>query len=339
MVEISMIKDLKAEETAQGDFLVLDLQMKTAKNGSAYLALRIGDRSGEIPMKIWDFRSSVFPNLAAGKAIRLNGAPVKTFNGSLQIEMDGRSSATLQVLESDELNYDSFLPGASEDPAFFWEIIDAYRAQMTNPPLIALLSAFFDDGDFRREFGRVPAALRRHHVYIGGLLEHTAGVLRLAMAAAEHYTGIYRDLLITGALLHDLGKLRTYRVGRGFEGTDEGRLIGHLVLGTQMVREKIQALRNDGVDFPSEDEEMLTHLLVSHHGIMEWGSPVEPLLIEACILHHADNFDAEVNKFQTILKQHEDSDEAWSSYDSNLGRSIYLHRGVRDEEKKNVAKF
>lgn len=326
---MAMVKDLVADDVASGDFLVLDCQTKTAKNGSTYLTLRIGDRTGEIAMKIWDVRSASFPALSSGKAIRLNEAPVRSFNGTLQIELDGKNTAALQILEKDTVEYDRFLPVTPADPAFYWEIVDQSRKRITHPSYAALLSSFFDDPTFRQEFGKVPAALRRHHVYVGGLLEHTASVLRLALAAADHYPGIHRDLLITGALLHDIGKLRTYRVAAGFEGTDEGRLIGHLILGTQMVREKIQALRNAGQIFSEEDEGMLLHLLVSHHGIMEWGSPVEPLLIEACILHHADNFDAEVNKFQTIMRQHEGAVDSWAPYDSNLGRSIYLSRRVK----------
>lgn len=323
---MSMVKELKADEMAYGDYLILDQQIKTAKNGSTYLTLRIGDRTGEISMKIWDYRPDAFPELSSGKVVRLKGASVRSFNGTIQIELDAKANAALEVLNGSEVEFDVFLPSVPGGTGLYWEIVDQSRAQVAHGPLANLLSAFFDDADFRRTFARVPAALRRHHVYIGGLLEHTAGVVRLALAAADHYPGINRDLLTAGALLHDIGKLQTYRVGRGFEGTDEGRLIGHLVLGTQMVREKIQELRRMGADFSVEDEGLLLHLLVSHHGIMEWGSPVEPLLVEACILHHADNFDAEVNKFQTIIRQFEDGTEQWAPYDPNLKKSIYLNR-------------
>ncbi|MGE5599376.1 MAG: 3'-5' exoribonuclease YhaM family protein, partial [Bacteroidota bacterium] len=203
--------------------------------------------------------------------------------------------------------------------------LEGFIAGIGEPHLRALLGAFFDDAAFKGAFGTVPAAIKRHHVYIGGLLEHTVGVTAVCAAAAELYPMVDRDLLLCGAILHDVGKTASYRVGRSFEGTDEGKLLGHLVLGVQMVSERIARLRAAG-GFPEELRLCLEHLLVSHHGIMEWGSPVEPVSLEACLLHHADNLDAQAAKFLNALRAHQPTTGLWTNYDAAVGRSVYAGR-------------
>jgi 3'-5' exoribonuclease len=333
---MALVKEIKQEGNISGRFLVVDLQQKTAKNGSTFLALRIGDRSGEIPMKIWDARLDTLSGLSIGRVIELNEAGVRSFNGVLQIEVDGRNIRNVKLLDDKEVSFDEFLPSSPTESSRLWHVLDSAIAEVTNTSLAGLLKGFFNDPAFRQTFGRTPAALKRHHVYVGGLLEHTAGVLNLCLAAARYYPRIDKDLLITGAILHDIGKVRTYHVGRNFEGTDEGRLIGHLVLGTQMVSMMIQNLREKGESFPVQLEEMLLHLLISHHGIMEWGSPVEPLILEACILHHADNFDAQVSKFQEVLRTHSSNETGWSPFDANIGRSIYIGKVTSEEVLENA---
>jgi 3'-5' exoribonuclease len=167
--------------------------------------------------------------------------------------------------------------------------------------------------------------LKRHHVYIGGLLEHTAGVTMLCQAAANYYPFVNKDLLLTGAVLHDIGKTRTYEMETVFSGTDQGKLIGHLVLGINMIEQAITDLFGERAEDTGNPILMsLVHLLVSHHGIMEWGSPVEPLTLEACILHHADNMDAQVSKFLTVIRN-QSHENAWTAFDPGLGRSVYLN--------------
>lgn len=328
---MALVKEIQSEGPLTGKFLVLEVQQKTAKNGSTFLAVRIGDSSGEIPLKVWDIQPGNLPDMSAGRILSLQGAPVKSFNGNLQVEVDGKNPRSLQVLQDDEVVLDEFLPATPNDAQRLWNIVDQGITQVKSRPLASLLRSFFNDPVFRQAFGRMPAALRRHQVYLGGLLEHTAGVLSLCLSAAAYYPNVDRELLIVGALLHDIGKVRTYRVTNGFEGTDEGRLIGHLILGTHMVGEAIRRLRETGEEFPSDLEGMLQHLLISHHGIMEWGSPVEPLTLEACILHHADNFDAQVSKFQDVLRQHAGEEGGWSPYDANLGRSVYIPKTTRED--------
>ena len=188
-----------------------------------------------------------------------------------------------------------------------------------------MIESFFADPEFRAKFTQAPAALKIHHAYLGGLLEHTAGVVTLCRAAADYYPGVNRDLLLTGALFHDVGKVESYASQPLIEGTDQGRLIGHLVLGVQMVSAAIRAIRQEQGEeaFPVAAELPLLHLLISHHGKMEWGSPLEPMLLEACLLHQADNMDAEAAKFREAIQNHPRGGGNWTAYSTVLKRSVY----------------
>jgi len=318
-----------------GRFLVLEAQLRVAKNGSQFISLRLGDKSGEIAAKVWDANEEVFGRIPAGQVIEVRKLAAREFAGAVQLEMDAKGT-TWRILGEDEVDFAEFLPAAPSAREDLWRRLDGAVAAVTEPHLTALLVSFFGDDQFRMAFGTVPAAIKRHHVYIGGLLEHTAGVVALCEATAAIYPMVDRDLLLAGAALHDIGKVASYRVGRSFEGTDAGRLLGHLVLGVQMVAERIQSLRSAAGDaekgFPEELRLCLEHLLLSHHGIMEWGSPVEPVSLEACLLHHADNLDAQATKFLNALRAHQPTSGLWTNYDAAIGRSIYTGRALLKQE-------
>lgn len=321
------IKDITGNQTVNGLFLIVDSQLRVAKNGSRFLAMRIADRTGQLPVKVWEADEALSERLAIGKIIEVQNVQAKMFKDQVQLEWDGRLNQIFRILAEDEADYSQFLPHTPGNPKEYWNYLSGVMASITNPTYRKLLSVFFADSQFIAEFVKVPAALKRHHAYIGGLVEHTAGVVALCSAAAGYYPMVNRDLLLTGAILHDIGKVKTYRIQNGFEGTDEGKLLGHLVIGVQMVE---RAWEQIGGGERLEREKLL-HLLVSHHGIMEWGSPIEPLMIEACILHHADNMDAQTTKFLTIMREHQSSSE-WAPFDTGLGRSVYVgDRHVTDD--------
>lgn len=315
------LRQATADQPISGEFLITANQLRTAKNGRPYLAMEIGDGTGELPVKIWDADTELFNSLAVGKVIALKNIRPRLFNNQIQLEWNGKERELFRVLPDEEADYQKFLPQAPSDLNRCWDFLSETIAAVTDPNLQAVLRFFFSDPDFKASFIRVPAALKRHHAYIGGLLEHTAGVTAICKAAAEYYPLVKRDLLLTGAILHDIGKVKTYQIAKGFDATTEGKLIGHLVLGVEMVERAVASL--DGGSDRRILHDSLIHLLVSHHGIMEWGSPVEPLTLEACILHHADNLDAQVTKFLTVIRG-EPRPVEWSAFDPGLGRSVYL---------------
>ncbi len=319
------IKEITAETTVSGQYLILENQLRAAKNGSNYLAMKVGDPTGELPVKFWGADEELFNQLAVGRVLQFLEINPKSYRGQIQIDLDSKNKELYRVIPEEEVNYGDFLPQTPVNVSHYWQFVLDTIEGMATDYLKQVLQYFFKDRQFVSEFLRVPAALKRHHVYIGGLLEHTVSVTRLCKEAANYYPLVNRDLLLAGAILHDIGKVKTYKVGKGFEGTTEGKLIGHLVLGIQMVTTAAESV---SARLPDSEETQrlknsLLHLLISHHGIMEWGSPVEPLTIEACILHHLDNLDAQTTKFLAVIANQAPEAE-WAAYDPALGRSIYL---------------
>lgn len=332
-----LVKEIQAEGRVSGFFLIMDSQLRTAKNGTFYATLRLGDKTGEIAMKVWELSKEVFNELKIGKVIKVE-ATAKIFNGSLQLEASGRDDF-FQVCQGNQYDPALFLRATDLELDALWSVLEQACAEVQICCYQTLLKHFFANGEFRKKFETSPAALRHHHVYFGGLLEHTVGVTKICLTVATNYPGVNKDLLVTGALLHDVGKLQSYQVGPGFCGTDQGRLVGHLVLGIQMVTEAVAGLRStSGAEFfPPEYEWPLLHLLTSHHGLKEWGSPVEPASLEACILHHADYLDSEVSKYLEALRKHPADGGNWTSYDQNLQKSVYLPFIDRAEEDEAEA--
>jgi 3'-5' exoribonuclease len=332
------VKDIIPNQLLAGFFMIMDNQLRAAKNGTNYIAMKIGDATGEVAVKIWNASEELFQLLAPGEVIELRQLTPKLYKDQLQLDWDARNTAAFRVVPEQETDYREFLPHAPGELADYWEQLERLIASVREPGLKQVLQYFFNDEDFKAHFLRVPAGLKRHHAYIGGLVEHTVGVTRLCEAAAGFYPTANRDLVITGAILHDIGKTRTYQIGKGFTGTDEGKLIGHLILGVQMVeRALIELSAAFTPKYQTQLRNTLLHLIVSHHGLMEWGSPIEPLTVEACILHHADNMDADIAKFLAIMRG-QGAKTDWAPYDNGLGRSIYLNNRFQTTEVKLLAK-
>ncbi|HBE76738.1 MAG TPA: hypothetical protein DDW65_02990 [Firmicutes bacterium] len=328
------IKEITGNGQVSGQYLILENQIRTAKNGSSYLAMKIGDQTGTLAVKIWHADNELFQSLEVGKVIELKNIHAKTFKDQIQLEWEGNNTNAFKLISDAEVDYSKLVLRSPGNLTEYWRFLCEQIQTIQDPRLRKVLAIFFEDEAFAAQFRIAPAALKRHHAYIGGLLEHTAGVMALCKAAADYYPLVNRDLLLSGAMLHDIGKVKTYQMEKNIEGTDEGKLIGHLILGVQMVEAALSKALSGEED--TEDNNRLKngllHLLVSHHGIMEWGSPIEPLTVEACILHHADNMDAQVQKFLSLIRGHH-SDNPWVPYDPGLGKSIFLG-GLADKNSK-----
>jgi 3'-5' exoribonuclease len=191
-----------------------------------------------------------------------------------------------------------------------------------------LFSAFWADGDFVASFKRAPAAKYMHHAYLGGLLEHCLSMASLAEKLARHYSGIDADLLVAGAVLHDIGKIREFDCGVQIDYSDEGRLVSHIVIGVEMLNEKLRTLPS----ISPERAHLLKHMIISHHGVREFGSPEPPKTIEAVLLNYIDEIDAKVNGIRQFMAR-EDPDASWTSYHRLLGRHFYTGKAPAEEEK------
>jgi 3'-5' exoribonuclease len=261
--------------------------------------------------------------------VQIRSGHVEIYEDRPQISIN-ETSGGLRRCSPSEYDISDFL-SSLEEPKIkkYYEILKDEIKSIKNNQLKDFLLLFFDKPSFVKDFTNSPSAMTHHHNYVGGNLEHTIGVVRLCNNICEMYPIINRDLLITGAILHDVGKLKEYNVSAAIDKTEEGNFIGHIVIGDRWIREIISELRNKGKKFDEKLENLLCHLILSHHGRYEWGSPRMPKTIEACVLHQADLMDSQVkNYIQNIEEGKKRTNEDWSYiWDSDLGRKRLLYLG------------
>ncbi|HET9983516.1 MAG TPA: HD domain-containing protein [Longimicrobiales bacterium] len=284
------------------------------KDGKPYYKLQLSDRHGPVEARVWDPVVDVMDRLAVGGFVGVRGS-VESYKDVRQLKV---SDIAPVDVEADDL--DLFLPRSPRDAEAMERELAARIAGVADAPLRALLERLLGaGGEIGRAFRKAPAAKHNHHAYVGGLLEHSLSVAGACARMAEHYwPAIDRDLLVTGALLHDLGKIREIGPRAGFPYTDEGKLLGHILLGLQMVADAARELP----ELPPERLLLLQHLIAAHQGRFEWQSPREPLTLEAVVLHYCDDLDAKLNQALALLASVE---AGWSGYDRSLGREFLRH--------------
>jgi len=319
------IKDIKENQAIEDLFLIKEASRAETRGGKPYLIVTVMDRTGEIGGRLWENADRYLPACEVGKIVLLVGQ-AQTYKGILQLKIE-----SIRPVEKDK-GYDwrtgDFLPATAGDiPAMASEIVTMARS-VSEPNLRALLLKFFRDKEFVGVFQQAPAAKKMHHAYYGGLLEHTLTVTRLANSIAKLYPVIDRSLLIAGALLHDIGKTEEFSFDRyPFDYTDKGRLVGHLVLGAEMMLARIEEM--DG--FPAELTTQLQHLILSHHGRHEFGSPSLPMTLEAFVLNFIDDIDAKINYLDRLGSQTGESGYRWTDFQKTLDRFLYVRGGTEPE--------
>lgn len=309
------IAEIAEGREVEGILLVKELNRGETRAGKPFLRLTLVDNSGEIGGPVWDDAEELAPLCQPGSYLQVSGRG-DSYQGSPQLKI-GRISP----VDPSSVDPADFMPSGDFDRRELEAELERLLAGVQSPPVRRLLDAFFSDREFYQRFTTAPAAKSMHHAYLGGLLEHTVAVARLAEAVSRLYPGLDADLLLAGALLHDLGKTEelTYRE-YPFGYSNRGRLVGHLVIGTEMISQKAAAID----DFPPELLERLQHLVLSHHGYHEFGTPTLPMMQEAFILHFLDNLDAKANYFHRLNRQTTEPGYQWSDYQRNLERFLYL---------------
>lgn len=291
-----------------------DLKARRDKKGY-FLAVDLSDATGHIFGNVWDNAQLAAEHLTPGDIVKVKGQ-VQSYQGNKQLSINNIRKAT----DADGIDMSQLVPASEQEIEKLWRDFTALAETVVNPFLRSLLRKFTEDSEFQTAFCESPGGKLWHHGYLGGLLEHTVGVTRICEKLSQLYPDVDRDLLITAALLHDLGKIETYEHGPTFEYTDKGRLIGHIVLGNQTVVEKI----HDIPAFPEELSKRLQHLILSHQGKLEQASPVVPMTAEAFILYYADEIDSKLNAFYRIKKREHKGDARWSSYVRLLDQFFYF---------------
>ena len=297
------VDKFSANDKVDSVFIVRNKHMRITKNNKSYLAFELVDKSGEIVGRIWDNAEKMSELFKDNDFVRVIGT-VESFQNVLQMNIK-----QVQIVAQDKIDIGEFLPKTTKDVNLMFDQIVSIIDGMQNMWLKNLLHAIFKVEEYRELFKKAPASVKMHNYYIGGLLEHTLSVASMCMEIDKYYKNINKDLLLTGAILHDIGKIYEYEYSRAFDYTDRGRLIGHIVIGTQMVKSKIAEIPQ----FPAELEMLLEHVLLSHHGQYEWGSPKKPKVLEAVILHYLDDMDAKISGFQEMVEKSQEPDKKWTS--------------------------
>jgi 3'-5' exoribonuclease len=319
---------LEEGDVLVGCYAVVTGRLRHTKHGKPYLELELSDRHGIVEARVWDDAETHEPAAQPGEFIGVR-ARVELFRESRQLKVE--SLAALRV-ELDELAL--FMPASSRDPGELDAELRARIASVNDVPLRNLLDKLLGPSTVTgRAFRRAPAAKIHHHAYVGGLLEHTLSVTGVCALLAAHYGDVVdRDLLVAGALLHDIGKVREIASEPGFPYTDEGKLLGHIVIGLEMVGIAGRDVRG----LSDHRLRLLLHLIASHQGRFEWQSPREPRTIEAILLHHADLLDARMRQALDLLGT---VDAGWTGYDRSLGLELFRHApGAVPAEEASVAR-
>jgi 3'-5' exoribonuclease len=309
------IIDLVDGQAVTSPFLVREKEIRTSvRTGKSWLELNLADRTGTIPAKMWDNFAALAAMFECHDVIQVCGR-VKLYNGQKEMTLE-------QIIPVAERDYDlgDYLPHTPYDIEKLWAELQAAIGEMKNPWLQRLLSSVVDDPAIAPRLKRAPAAMIMHHAYIGGLLEHVVSLVGLAHAVSAHYPELDADLLLAGVVLHDVGKIDELRYTRGIDYSDRGRLLGHITIGVGMVHDKIKTIEG----FPASLAVLVEHLILSHHGSHEFGSPALPQIPEAIVLNFIDDVDSKMASMRATLAPESGgaAPELWTSRNPALRRSL-----------------
>ena len=310
-------------QLANGDavdepFLVADKQLRANRQGNLYLHLELRDKTGAVGARLWNASEGLARTFEPGDFLHAKGK-TQVFQGALQIIL-----SHIEVVDAGSVEPGDFLPQGTQNVAKLTARLRELMLSLTNPHLRALAECFLIDDEFVRKFTTAPAGIKNHHAYHGGLLEHVVNLLTLADRIVDLYPDLDRDLLMAGIFLHDIGKVDELSYDRAFAYTDEGQLVGHLVMGVEMLRDKVEQTADlTGEPFPNELLLRLKHMIVSHHGTHEFGSTKVPMTLEAVALHHLDNLDAKIHAVTREIRDDPSRESSWTPFQQSLGRRLF----------------
>lgn len=314
------VADLAPGSPVAGRFLVVRKELRQGGRAGLFLDCTLCDATGRVSAKVWDRAAELNEQFQQGDVVAVRGL-AETYRGELQLRLEA-----VRLVPAESVDRSQFLPRSTKDPALLRRQLTDVTASLENPQLRQLVTAVFSDPELDAHFFTAPGAKSLHHAYIGGLAEHTCEVVELCLCVAQVFPQLDRDLLLAAAILHDLGKLDELSWDTAFDYTDQGLLLGHIVMGEARVRRAMEAIP----EFPEDLKLRLSHMLLSHHGTKEYGSPVEPMTAEAIALHHAEDLDAKVNLFLGNINHARDQGRRWTERHFLLNRSFYV--GPGDEE-------
>lgn len=321
---IEILAGIKEGELVDDVFLVKSRQTSLRKDGRPYMMIKLADRTGVIDGKVWENVVEFSEKFSAEDFVKIRGV-ISIYQGTREVNIKN-----IERVDDRIVNMRDFLAVSEFDPDKMAEDLYTIINNIGNPYLKRLLLLFYEDKEFIGLFKIAPAAKDIHHAFLGGLLEHSLEIVRLGIDIKRHYKDVDADILITGAILHDIGKIRELKYKRVADYTDEGRLIGHITIGVEMIDEKIRLIEG----FPQKLAVHLRHLILSHQGTYEWGSPKMPQTLEAIILHYLDDMSAKINIFRKSFAGGTKEHGELISYSKALGR--YLYKSVYDDPLSEI---
>jgi 3'-5' exoribonuclease len=320
------VSELQPNQIVTATLLVQHKDVRQKKTGEPYLSLILGDRTGDIDARMWDNAAEVIDTFERDDFLKVRGL-LQVHQGRLQLTVH---KLLKQAVES--VDQTDFFPASARDPEEMFAELGSIVAAMSSVPLRSLLQLFLDDPEVTRRYKIAPAAKNVHHAFLGGLLEHVLSMCSVAKLLGTHYRDIDMDLLLTGVILHDVGKIHELTYDRSFGYSTEGQLLGHIIIGMRMIDDKIRFIP----DFPERLRTLLQHMVLSHHGELEYGSPKIPLFPEALLLHHIDNMDSKMECMRSFLEKDRIVEGCWTSYVSSLDRSVLKKRKFLEGEPKEA---
>lgn len=322
MAKLTFIEQLQEGARVDDTFLVKSARLAETRAGKPYLVLTVMDKSGELGGPVWDNATQYQEICKPGEFIHVKGL-VQSYREKLQLKVDEAAAVS-----RDEVDLADFLQVSLHDRSEMALELQALVRSVTDPFIKKLLNRFFQKGEIWECFQEAPAAKGIHHAYVGGLLEHALSMAKVTDMLASHYEGVDRSLLLAGALLHDLGKIEELYMDNGvIDYTSRGRLKGHLVIGSEMVGRAAAQIKG----FPEDLLEQVQHLILSHHGRQEYGSPIVPMTVEAFLLNYVDELDSKMNVLEQLRRKLNSSELSWSDYQRSLERYLYLNALQEDK--------
>jgi 3'-5' exoribonuclease len=316
------VTEIEPEQVITTSFLVCSKEVRQKKTGDPYLSLLLGDRTGELDAKMFDNVAEVMDTFGRDDFVKVKGL-FQIFHNRPQLTIH-----KIRRLDDSEVDFTDYFPASARDPEQMWSELREFSSGIANPYLKSLVNALLDDEDVARRFRVAPAAKQIHHAYLGGLIEHVLSVCHLARLVASNYPNIDGDLLLTGVILHDFGKIYELNYDRGFSYSEDGQLLGHMLIALRLIGEKLHGIP----DFPPRLRSLVEHMIISHHGQMEYGSPKVPLFPEALLLHYLDDLDSKMECMRHLVEADRQMEGCFTSYSSSLGRVVlkkdrYLNGG------------
>jgi 3'-5' exoribonuclease len=293
-------------------FVVVSKQVKPKKTGDPYLALTLGDRTGQIEAKMWDNVEEALDAFEQDDFLKVKGL-INKYKNRFQLTIH-----KLRRLGDSEIDYSDYLPKTTKNIDELWQTLAEFVESFKNPHLKGLIQGFMADPEIAQAYRNAPAAKTLHHAYIGGLLDHVVSLFRSCDLICRNYPQVNRDLVLAGAFLHDIGKIHELTYNRSFSYTTRGQLLGHMIIELEMMQAKLSLVPN----FPPELKTLLEHLIISHHGEYEFGSPKLPMFPEALLLHYMDDLDSKMESMRALFEREGEQENPWTSYNPSLGRPL-----------------